>query len=251
MTRAYGRIKDKADDRDQLFRLPHALLAGTLPPSVDLRALMPPIKDQGQLGCCTGFGITRAVAYDRAKIGLTPLDLSELFVYYNERALEGTTHEDAGAEIRDGFKTLNKEGVCSEKAWPYVPGKFAHKPTAAAYTEGRKHPSVDYSAVFQSEHDLKATLAGGFPVVFGFTVYEAFESDEVARTGVVPMFKPGDTELGGHCVVLCGYDDATQRFLCANSWGASWGQAGYFTLPYAYVLDKTAASDFWVVRTVK
>jgi C1A family cysteine protease len=89
------------------------------------------------------------------------------------------------------------------------------------------------------------------PVVFGFSVYESFESDEVAKTGTVLMPDKSEQLLGGHAVVLCGYDDETKRFLVRNSWGEEWGQAGYFTLPYEYVTDPNLASDFWVVQTVK
>ena len=98
---------------------------------------------------------------------------------------------------------------------------------------------------------MKAILASGFPFVFGFTVYETFESDEVAKSGIVPMPGPSEAALGGHAVMAVGYDDASQRFLARNSWGTSWGMGGYFTMPYSYLTDSNLADDFWVVRVVK
>jgi C1A family cysteine protease len=97
---------------------------------------------------------------------------------------------------------------------------------------------------------MKGCLAAGFPFVFGFTVYESFESDEVAASGVVNM--PGLLEqvVGGHAVMACGYSDGQERFIVRNSWGEDWGQAGYFTIPYVYLLSKNLSSDFWTLRTV-
>jgi C1A family cysteine protease len=48
-----------------------------------------------------------------------------------------------------------------------------------------------------------------------------------------------------------GYDDTQQKFICRNSWGSGWGQKGYFTMPYAYLTQRSLASDFWMARVVK
>ncbi len=87
-------------------------------------------------------------------------------------------------------------------------------------------------------------------MVFGFSVYESFESDSVASTGVVPMPSPNEQLLGGHAVVLVGYDDTKKVWIVRNSWGTNWGQAGYFTMPYAYLTNSNLASDFWTISTV-
>jgi C1A family cysteine protease len=84
--------------------------------------------------------------------------------------------------------------------------------------------------------------------VFGFAVYEGFESQQTARTGVVEMPGAGERMLGGHAVVAVGYDDPAKRFIVRNSWGATWGQKGYFTMPYAYLADRNLCDDFWTIR---
>ena len=91
-------------------------------------------------------------------------------------------------------------------------------------------------------------MAGGYPFEFGFTVYESFESQEVAQTGVVPMPQQTEKVLGGHAVMAVGYDDAQQRIIVRNSWGTSWGQQGYFTMPYAYLTNHQLSSDFWTIQ---
>ena len=97
---------------------------------------------------------------------------------------------------------------------------------------------------------MKGCLASGYPFVFGFSVYDSFESEAVARSGEMPMPQPTERLLGGHAVLAVGYDDATQRFIVRNFWGRKWGMAGYFTMPYGYMTDSNLADDFWTIRLI-
>lgn len=248
--RRYGWIPDLPDRRDQLFAArPKTLRA--LPPRVDLRAGCPAVYDQGRLGSCTANAIAAAVQFDQAKQALrdvfTP---SRLFIYYNERALEGTVDVDSGAMLRDGIKSVAKLGAPHETIWPYVIARYRTRPTAAAFRDGERHEAVLYQRLTHDLQQLKACLADGYPFVFGFSVYESFEGVDVARTGDAPMPSLGEQLLGGHAVLAVGYEDARSRFIVRNSWGASWGQAGYFTLPYGYLADAGLSDDFWTIQTV-
>lgn len=245
----YGWIPDLPDQRDFHFAAPQAVQA-SLPPAVDLTPSCPPVYDQGQLGSCTGNGVAGVLQFDALKEALADTSTpSRLFIYYNERVIEGTVDSDSGAQIRDGIKTVATTGACDETLWPYDIAKFAAKPKAACYTAAKKHRAITYSRVGQTLPQLKGCLASGYPIVFGFTVYDSFESAEVAKTGVVPMPGAGEGVLGGHCVVAVGYDDASQRFTIRNSWGEGWGLAGYATMPYSYLLSHSLASDFWAVKS--
>ena len=222
-----------------------------LPPSVDLSEECSPVDNQGRLGACTAHAIRAALEFDQLKQGLTLVRPSRLMIYYNERAMEGTTRTDSGAMIRDGIKTVAAQGACDENDWPYIISKFTRKPPASCYALALHHRATSYQAVAQDLTQLKACLAAGFPFVFGFSVYESFETAEVARTGDAPM--PSGRLLGGHAVLAVGYDDATQRFKIKNSWGVDWGAQGYFTLPYAYLTTtgrRSLAADFWAINTV-
>jgi C1A family cysteine protease len=110
---------------------------------------------------------------------------------------------------------------------------------------------VAYKRVARDLTQMRGCLASGYPFVFGFTVYDSFESAAVAKNGVLNMPGGGEKVVGGHAVLAVGYDDAAQRFRVRNSWGAGWGQKGYFTIPYSYLISASLASDFWMLTTVE
>lgn len=242
----YGWVPDLPDHRDIVYSAVRPVPA-VLPPGVDLRPACPPVEDQGQLGSCTGNALVGALEFLELKDKVPFADLSRLFVYYNERVIEHTVTSDSGAQIRDGIKTLARQGVCTEKKWPYVISRFAQKPTPPCYKEAQQHQITSYQRLLTLD-EMRACLAEGFPFVFGFTVYEGFESQQVAKTGVVPMPQRGERVVGGHAVVAVGYHDAEKRFVVRNSWGTGWGMKGYFTIPYDYVANPNLAEDFWTIR---
>jgi C1A family cysteine protease len=249
--KGYGWVPDLPDGRDLLYAAPVKPLA-ELPARVDLRSKCPPVYDQGELGSCTANAIGAALEFDQIKQDsnevFTP---SRLFVYYNERALEGTIESDSGAMIRDGIKTVAKQGACKEDTWPYDIGRFRNKPSSRCYSEAEKYQAILYLKVTQTLSQLKGCLAEGFPFVFGFTVYESFESAKVAKTGHAPMPGAKETVLGGHAVLAVGYDERRQWFIVRNSWGPKWGMSGYFTLPFPYLVQGSLSSDFWTIRRVE
>jgi C1A family cysteine protease len=215
-----------------------------------MRAQCPGVYNQGLLGSCTANAIAAAIEFDRMKQGLEDFVPSRLFIYYNERVIEGTVKFDFGAMLRDGIKSVASQGVCPEPEWPYDISKFAERPPAKAYRDAEKDRAVSYQTLIQDLNQMKGCLASGYPFIFGFTVYESFESQEVAQTGHAPMPGPNERAVGGHAVMAVGYHDASQTFLVRNSWGTEWGIAGYFTLPYTYLLQPGLAKDLWTIRLV-
>jgi C1A family cysteine protease len=246
----YGWVPDLPDQRDYMYAAPAQFLIA-LPTKQDLRPGCPPVYDQGQLGSCTGNAIAGAVEFEQIKQKAKSFVPSRLFIYYNERVIEHSVDSDSGAQIRDGMKVVAKQGAPPETDWPYDIAKFADKPPALAYTDAAKNKVLSYQRVNRVLNQFKGCLASGFPFVLGFTVYDSFESTQVARTGVVPMPGPAEKVAGGHAVLVVGYDDQQQRFIMRNSWGSKWGMQGYFTMPYQYLLDDNLSDDFWTVRLVE
>src|SRR5690349_26479 len=245
----YGWVADLPDHRDHIYAAPMQVVT-TLPPKVDLTQQCPQVYDQGQLGSCTANAIACAIEFDLMKQNKRYFMPSRLFIYYNERDIEGTVDSDSGAQTRDGIKSVARQGDCPEDEWTYDTNKFAQKPPQKCYDDAVQHKAVRYQRVVRTLNQMKGCLASGYPFVFGFTVYESFESQDVARTGEVPMPAMSEKVLGGHAVLAVGYDDGTSRFLVRNSWGPGWGMDGYFTMPYAYLTDENLADDFWTIRMV-
>ncbi len=244
----YGWLPDVPDHRDFLYATSMVHIA-KLPAKADLRPHCPPVYDQGALGSCTANAIGGAMQFERHKQKLKPDFVpSRLFIYYNERVMENSVDSDAGAQIRDGIKSIANQGDCPEKEWPYDIAKFTHKPKQECYQDAIKYKAVQYQRVPQILNQMKGCLASGYPFVFGFSVYTEFESDAAAKTGEINMPGPKEKLLGGHAVVAVGYDDSTQRFIVRNSWGDWWGIKGYFTMPYSYLTDSNLADDFWTIR---
>jgi C1A family cysteine protease len=225
-----------------------SLLKGTtvpLPSSVDLRSKCPPIYDQGQLGSCTANALAFLMSFD--DLSLTP---SRLFIYYNERVIENSIPTDSGASLSDGIQTLLTNGVCPEIKWPYIISQFAVKPTPPCYIDALQHKALQVFQVQQNITSMKSCLAQGLPFCCGIQVFSSFESQQVTRTGVVPLPSSRDQLLGGHAVACVGYNDVSQQFIMRNSWGTKWGQSGYFKLPYSYLLNPSLASDMWAISKV-
>jgi len=245
-SRTYGWQPDLPDRRDIVYTAVHKV-PRKLPKKADLRPLCPPVENQGELGSCTAHALTGALEVLEKKDSLPVVQMSRLFVYYNERALEHTVSSDSGAMIRDGIKTLAKQGACAESLWPYSTAKFKAKPAAKCYTQALNHQITSYQRILSLD-EMRSCLADGFPFVFGFTVYESFESQSVAKSGKLSMPGARERTVGGHAVLAVGYDDAQKRFTVRNSWGADWGVKGYFTMPYDYLASRDLADDLWTIR---
>lgn len=251
----YGCIKDFPDKRDLLYREIHAHeKPPMLPPRVSLAgaANIATVYDQLQLGSCTANAACSAVDFIRGKF--SP---SRLHLYFMERVLEGTVDNDAGAQVRDSVKALNKWGVGTENEWPYDIAKFADRPSLAARDEAYRHKISVYSRLITGD-DFRTCLAAGFPFIIGFTVYPQMESDYAATTGIVTWPEKGAQPLGGHCVMVIGYDDELNKpgtplngkavYRCRNSWSGSWGEGGNFWIPAAYLEDENLSGDSWTIR---
>jgi C1A family cysteine protease len=220
-----------------------------LPKQVDLRNKCPAIYDQGNIGSCTAQAL--AAAFE-IKDGMSNTFIpSRLFIYYNERLLENSVHEDSGALLSDGIKTLETYGVCNEKDWPYDTKKFKIKPPQKCYIDALQHRAYTVHNISCDMNSMKTSLASGHPFVVGISIYESFESEEVSKTGIVSI-PDIDSEncLGGHAVLVVGYNDITQMWIVRNSWGEDWGDKGYFYLPYLYLMDAKLSSELWNITKI-
>ncbi len=256
-----GWLPDVPDYRDHtphspevkgLFKTGRPVKPAGLPEKVDLRKYCSPIEDQEDLGSCTAQAVAGLVEYFENRTQGQFLDASRLFLYKVTRKLYGF-EGDSGAYIRGTIRALRIFGACPEDYWPYKTKRFDHEPTPFCYAFGQSYKAIEYYRLWDPDpaklvEQLKGSLANELPFAFGFSVYSSIWDPEVQRTGNIPIPKKGDKLEGGHAIMAVGYDDRNRRLLIRNSWGQTWGDHGYGTLPYEYI-EKQMADDFWVLVT--
>jgi len=260
-----GLIPDGPDDRDRLYAPPP--VTGTLPEFVDLEPdpATPPVWNQGQLGSCTAHGTLACFLWASAKCGANDPMLSRLQLYWNTRAIEGSTGYDSGGQIRDAVKATTS-GIAPEALWPYDVAQFTVQPPANVVQAGQANVGLTYERVAQDADHIRACLAGGFPIDIGVLLYRGFESAKALKTGVVAM--PGrmhGNPIGGHCMAVWGYGTGEQwkahgQFPAArdtslyvkvrNSWGTDVYQRGYLLMRMDYLTDPQLGSDYWRIERV-
>lgn len=223
-----GWRKDPYDKRDRIR--PIKILG--LPDKVDLSHLMPAVRDQGQIGSCVGFGLG-ANLYGQALIdGLEPGEwFSPTWIYNGARFLEGTLPRDLGCFPRSALEWLTDKGALLEHLWPYNPTRLDPRtPPSELEPEAAKFPLVSYSRVVGGAAGIASALAEGKPVSIGTPWYDKWMTP-AGPQALLPDITEKDSPAGGHETVVYGYDILDQTFLCQNSWGTSWGNAGRFKMP--------------------
>ena len=234
----------------------------SLPTSVSLVNWFSPVEDQGQIGSCTAnAGVGMIEYFERRAFGKYT-DASRLFLYKATRNLMKQAG-DTGAFLRTTMGAMVLFGIPPEEYWPYVEADFDNEPTAFCYAFAQNYQAISYyrldppgTKATDLLNQIKVNLSAGLPSMFGFTVYSSIDQAD-ASGGKIPYPTKGEKILGGHAIVVAGYDDkmkvkntaagakeTTGAFLIRNSWGTGWGDNGYGWLPYDYVL-KGLADDWW------
>lgn len=200
----------------------------SLPENVDLRPWDSLVEDQLYLGSCSGQAVSSA--YELSTKKLYPqqfVELSELFIYYNSRVLEGTVEEDSGATLRNSFKGLKQWGVCTDELWPYDITKFTVQPTPECYRNAASRKIPQYNRVI-TVSDMMDALYSGYPIVVGLEIFSSFLNLDAAN---YIMTASGYND-GYHAMTLVGYND--NYFIVKNSYGSEWGLNGYCNMPFEY-----------------
>jgi len=235
---------------------PPKSISNPSPSSCSLKNYLNFVYDQGSLGSCTANAFCAAYRImcnvNNINKGFIP---SRLYFYYHERLLEGTVLTDSGADVIDGTRYTEAYGICSETDWPYNISKFAVRPPAICDINAKKYRITSYNTIKIDNNlinNIKYYITKNQPVLIALLVYSSFESQLVAKTGLVPI---PDTKkekcLGGHELCLIGYDDTKKLFTVLNSWSANWGDRGLCYIPYNYISDPHLGLEFTIFSVVK
>jgi Papain family cysteine protease len=180
------------------------------------------IKDQGGCESCWVFSAVGVVE------AMTRIEHCE----WSLRS-EGDVHDGLGASCaqRGGpptaFDWMKTNGVADPGCWPYEQSNLKYNPTPDR--DGRTVKLDDYVAL-TTVQDQKDWLDNVGPISACFEVYQDFWYGSDVSTGVYTQ--QSNVDIGGHCIVIVGYDDTQQAWLMRNSWGTGWGNVGYCWFGY-------------------
>lgn len=229
----------------------------------DLQPFLGPVRDQGDLGSCTGhaaMGMTELLIrkyFKWIKDQEIPADkvlLSALFQYYNERLMDGDVGSDDGSSGRTMMQALVKYGICLQADWPYDTKNFTTRPGDAMYQQALGYKPGAYHRVIGSDV-AKSVIFSGYPFSISADVYASFMGNAAAKTGLIPIPTGREQLEGGHEFYAFAYDDTMSMadgslggFFCRNSWAENWGLNGNMWLPYSYIDNAQLVSDMWTVH---
>jgi len=253
---------------------------------VDLRAdINSAIIQQGLLNSCSACALAIAVEAkfkrenkEFVNDGVKTTNASQMFIYYNEREIEGKVDINATVFIRNGIKSLFNSGICSDKLWPYpkdalpeyvieamntgtssdvqqAVGKavkqyqkevqvvISETPSPSAIAQAKKHRISRYASlsIENGLDELKHALSKGLPFVFGMMVPVGFFI--TPETGLFKMPSKDTKRLGGHAMIAVGFDDQKQHFIVRNSYGVDFGDNGYCYIPYEFFTSSYPTAD--------
>jgi C1A family cysteine protease len=247
-TKRYSCIPDIPDQRD-IWSTPPKTVEYYQTADLKKTNFLPDVYDQGNIGSSVACAVLASYVFCLTKNGTQNIQpqLSPQFIYYNQRIIANTVECDSGSSIRDGIKVLDRLGVCTEELYPYDQNFFKDKPTEEAYKYAytNKH-SIQYRRIRLLLEEIFKCISLKLPIIMGFTIYDSFQHPDVSRTGIMPIPKLGEKIVGHHAVLIVGYDIPRKFLLCRNSWGSSWGQGGYFWMPFAFINSRNC-SDLWII----
>lgn len=234
-TAVYGNtIPDELDENDYVVGsiLEHTPDSYVIPNG-------PPIRDQSASNSCCSHAVVRALEY------IVPQDIegSELYHYYNvRRYINNTFPNDTGMSIRDGCKGAQKYGISLEMIWPFNISKINSEPSQVAYWFGTVYGAKSYLRVIDVD-TICEYVSKDTPVICGIHIDKSFYNLNKTNNLWSPTKKG---TLGGHAVLIVGYDKKKKEFLIDNSWGKSWGKNGQFRV--SFDTFQKYSFDWWVLQ---
>lgn len=220
-----------------------------LPEQVDFRSWCSPVENQGTLGSCTANAAVGALEYLRSRRNYDPCDYSRLFVYFNTRRLRGDTTNDSGAMIAECMAALLAYGAPPEQIWPYSDtDRWMEQPAAVIYEKAKIDMALQYSQL-RGDAAILSALAQGFPVCFGiFLPEKAYAS--ASQSGQIAYLSASDWQaqtVGGHAMLLVGYDLLRNHYIVRNSWGGDYGDQGYLYISFDLMQRAGHPDSFWAL----
>lgn len=201
--------------------------AAPLLQAVDLRSNIDSVYSQSSANACTAHAVVNALdcMYDNAGQSKR---FSRAWVWWWSRVNSGRAGLNVGASFADLNAALEKNGIALESAHPWKTDAFNPPPKELVGQTG-----VEFTVMRADINGIRRKLCLGIPVIFGLTVYQDMYSLYGKTNWREHKFKVGVNDTySDHAVCIVGYDDSVNRLLVENSWGSSFGDGGFFGIPY-------------------
>lgn len=222
-TSKFGLYKSEVKNTDYLVSSFVQPIVNNLPSKVDWRPEMSSVKNQGSEGSCAGHSGVAIKEWMEFKDYGMRINLSERYLYENAKKISG---DNEGTTLVAIAKVLIDKGVCEELYWKYVSGKVGYPLPGADENASQYKIEPIYTRIV-TEQELKACLVKS-PVNIGVKIYKNW--DRIKINGIIPnptICEKIKRTLGGHAIILCGYNENTKLYTFKNSWGTNWGDKGY------------------------
>lgn len=220
-------------DENEYKNIPLATSAmmGTLPSKVDLASWFPIPGNQGQQSSCVGWAVAYGLkSYQEARErNIKPTSNNQIYspsFIYNQIKLNNC---GGGSSIVQALNLLKSSGVSTIEDFPYSQNECSALPNQNIKQKAKNNAIAEWRRVnFVDDIEIKSQLNSGFPVVIGMWVDQGFEN-----LGMNQIYSgPSGPEMGGHAMIVAGYDDSKQAYKILNSWSANFGTNGYAWVSY-------------------
>lgn len=218
------------------------------PPSSGVHLAMPPVGNQGGEGSCVPFAIgyaarsaekyyqTGASSYSNSTNIFSPEFL------YNQTKFSSDCA--SGTSMQTVLDLIKLKGVSTFASMPYSSANGCSlMPTSAQFAEALNYTINGYSKIYYTDRTaIKSMISQNHPVIVTMLADNSFIN---ATSGFIWKTFSGSGMLA-HCIVICGFDDTKNAYKIMNSWGTSWGDAGYSWIDYNFFETggRTAGSGY-------
>jgi len=227
-----GWIKDERDERD-LLHIPKVRIAD----SADLSKILPAVRDQGNIGSCTGFGIGANITGTAKAQGRYVSWFSPTWIYNGGRLEGGTLNYDSGSMPRNNLEFCRKHGFLLEPFRPYRDILDRTNPLTWEYKKESVLPRAlswtidEYVRITNGIAYIKSALAEGHLVSIGAPWFDSWS--KIGSNGKAS--EDYSTVIGGHEFLCWGFNNSDKTLFCMNRWGTRFGKKGMFTIKYSAV----------------
>jgi len=190
--------------------------------------LIHPIRNQMQCGSCWAFSASEvlsdrvAVAIQQPSPVLSPEDMVSC------------DHGDngcGGGQLTKAWEYLRDTGIVTDSCFPYSAGRGKAPACVSRCYDNERFVKTKAASIFAIKGvlNMQKEIVTHGPIQVAFMVYKSLMS---YKSGIYSKHSHEFLPEGGHAVKFVGYgtEGGLEYWIVANSWGTTWGEAGFFRI---------------------